>query len=96
MDGQASIPDRGKIFLFSTASRPALRPTLSYIKWVLEVNSPGVKWDESVKLTTHLHVVPRSRMMKLYLHSHICLHGIVLNELSTGTTPPTLIMINNE
>jgi hypothetical protein len=32
----------------------------------------------SVKLTTHLHLVPRSRMVELYLHSPICLHGIVL------------------
>jgi hypothetical protein len=26
-----------------------------------------------------LHLVPRSRMVELYLHSPICLHGIVLN-----------------
>jgi hypothetical protein len=31
------------------------------------------------KLTTHLHVVPRSRMVELYHHSPICLHGLVLN-----------------
>jgi hypothetical protein len=78
MESQASIPDRGKIFLFSTASRSALRPTQPYIQWVLEANSPGVKWDKGLKLTTHLHVMPRSRMVKLYLHSPICLHGIVL------------------
>jgi hypothetical protein len=27
-------------------------------------------------------------MVELYLHSPICLHGIVLNYLSTGTTLP--------
>jgi hypothetical protein len=27
-------------------------------------------------------------MVELYLHSPICLHGVVLNELSTGTTLP--------
>jgi hypothetical protein len=37
---------------------------------------PGV---QSVKLTTHLHLVPRLRIEELYLHSPICLHGIVLN-----------------
>jgi hypothetical protein len=31
-----------------------------------------------VKLTTHLHLVPRSRKVELYLHSPICFHGIVL------------------
>jgi hypothetical protein len=32
-----------------------------------------------VKQTIHLHLVPRSRMAELYLHSLVCLHGIVLN-----------------
>jgi hypothetical protein len=32
-----------------------------------------------VKLTTYLHLVPGSRMMELYLHSPIYLHGIMLN-----------------
>jgi hypothetical protein len=32
-----------------------------------------------VRLTTHLHLVPRSRLVELYLHSLICLHGVVLN-----------------
>jgi hypothetical protein len=32
-----------------------------------------------VKLTTDLHLVPRPRVVELYLHSPICLHGIVLN-----------------
>jgi hypothetical protein len=35
---------------------------------------------------TQLHLVPWSRKVELYLHSHICLHGIVINYLSTGTT----------
>jgi hypothetical protein len=35
------------------------------------------KSSGDVKLTTHLHLVPRSRMVELYLHSPICLHGIV-------------------
>jgi hypothetical protein len=36
--------------------------------------SLGVK-SRCVKLTIHLHLVPRSRMVEVYLH----LHGIVLN-----------------
>jgi hypothetical protein len=32
-----------------------------------------------LKLTTHLHLVPKSRIVELYLHSSISLHGIVLN-----------------
>jgi hypothetical protein len=37
------------------------------------------------KLITHLQVVPRSRMVELYLHSTIRLHDVVFNYLSTGT-----------
>jgi hypothetical protein len=43
-----------------------------------------------VKLTTHLHLSPRSRMVELYLHSLTCLHGAVLNRLSKGETLPFL------
>jgi hypothetical protein len=37
------FPARGEIFLFYTASRPALGPTQSPIQWVQEALSPGVK-----------------------------------------------------
>jgi hypothetical protein len=43
-----------------------------------------------VKLTTHLHVVPRSRKVELYLHSPIHPNNLVLNWLITGTTLPTI------
>jgi hypothetical protein len=48
------------------------------------------KWYQGVKLTTDLHQVLRSTMVALYLHSPICLHGIVLNKLNTGMTLPLL------
>jgi hypothetical protein len=32
-----------------------------------------------VKLTTHLHLVPRSRLVELYLHFLMRLYGMVLN-----------------
>jgi hypothetical protein len=44
------------IFLFTTVSRKALGPTQPPIQWV-----PGAL-SRGVKLTTHLHLVPRSRM----------------------------------
>jgi hypothetical protein len=37
------------------------------------------KCGRGVKLTTHLHLVSRSRMVELYLRSLIRLHGKVLN-----------------
>jgi hypothetical protein len=48
---------------------------------------PGGKSGRGMKLTTHFHPLPRSRKVDLYIHSPICLHGVVLNLLSTGTTP---------
>jgi hypothetical protein len=43
LDGRGWIPGRGKIFLFSTASRPVLGPTQPPIQWVPGTLSPGVK-----------------------------------------------------
>jgi hypothetical protein len=50
------------------------RPDQSTVQWVLGALSRGVKrpWLEG----DHS---PRSRMVELYCHSFICLHGIVLN-----------------
>jgi hypothetical protein len=70
LDGLGSNSRRGKIFLFCTTSRPTLRPVQPPIPWVPGVKQPG-------------HVVPRSRMVELYLHSLIRFHGVVFNELST-------------
>jgi hypothetical protein len=50
---------------------------------------PGLS-DMSVKLTAHFHLVPRLRMVELYIHFPIRLHGVVFNSLSTGTTLPFL------
>jgi hypothetical protein len=43
LDGRGLIPGRGKIFLFSTVSRPARRSTQPPIQWVLAALSLGVK-----------------------------------------------------
>jgi hypothetical protein len=42
--------------------------------------------DWGVKLTVHLHLVPRSRKVELFFHFPIHLHGVVLNLLITETT----------
>jgi hypothetical protein len=36
-------------------------------------------FPRGVKLTTHLHLVLRLKMMELYLHSPVRLQGVVLN-----------------
>jgi hypothetical protein len=52
LDGQGSIPGRGKISPFSIASRPAMGPTQPLIQWVQGslppvVKRPGCKADHS-------------------------------------------------
>jgi hypothetical protein len=68
--GQRSFP-------LASMSRPALGPTQPPVQWVLEVLSPGVKGGRGVMLTTHPHLVPRSRMSRSYTSSPPKrLHGV--------------------
>jgi hypothetical protein len=39
-----------------------------------------------VKVTTDLHLMPRSRMEELYLHNPIRRHGLVLTKLRDSVT----------
>jgi hypothetical protein len=81
LDGRGSIPSRARFF----SAPQRLGPTQAPIQWVPGALPRG--WSgRGVKLTSHVHLVPRSRMVELCLHSPICFHGIVLNELITGTT----------
>jgi hypothetical protein len=51
--GRSSSPGSGMIFLLSTSSRSVLGPTKPSIQWVRGQSS------RVVKLTTHIHLVPR-------------------------------------
>jgi hypothetical protein len=69
-------PERRMIFPL-TVCRPALGPTQPPVQWVPGVLSPGVKRGRGVNLTTHPHLVPRSRMSKSYISSPSKrLHGV--------------------
>jgi hypothetical protein len=66
-----------KDFFLASASTPALGPTQPPIQWVLGVVSAGVKHSWGMMLTTHPHLVPRSRMSRSYTSSPPeCLHGM--------------------
>jgi hypothetical protein len=60
---------KGKDFPAASASRPALGPTQPPVQLVPGVLSPGVKRSRGVTLTTHPHLVPRSRMSRSYISS---------------------------
>jgi hypothetical protein len=76
--GRNSSPGKVKNFHFSTSSRPALGPTQPPVQWVLRASFPGKSY-RNVKLTTHLQQVPSQENVNLYIHSPICLHGILFN-----------------
>jgi hypothetical protein len=67
---RGSIPGRDeRIFPLASVSRPALGPTQPPVQWVPGVLSPGLKHGQGVTLTTHPHLVPRSRMIRSYISS---------------------------
>jgi hypothetical protein len=80
---------RGLGIFFTTAYRTALGPTEPLIQWVL-----GALSGRSMKLTTHLHLVPRSKNEWMYTYTPtIRLHGVVLS-YSTGTILPAIFSPN--
>jgi hypothetical protein len=78
LDDRGSIPDQGqRIYLLAPASRLVLGPTQPPVQCVPLVLSPGIKGSRGVTLTTHLHLVPRSRMSRSYTSSPLRrLHGV--------------------
>jgi hypothetical protein len=78
LDGRRSIPRRGKIFFSTPVSTPALGPTQPSIQWVPGAHLAGLK-RPGREADHSLHIVSRSRMVQLHLHSPIYIHGVVLN-----------------
>jgi hypothetical protein len=77
-DSSVGIAGLG-IFLFTTASRTALGPTQPPIQWIplappLAVKRPGHEADHSLPSNDKV-----KEWVELYLHSPICLHGVVLS-----------------
>jgi hypothetical protein len=62
-------PAKAKNFPLVSASRPVLGPTDIPVQWVPCVLSSEIKRGRSVTLTTHLHLVMRSRMSRSYTSS---------------------------
>jgi hypothetical protein len=75
------------IFLFTTASRTALRPTQPLIQWALGALSAGVKRPGCEVDHSPPSSVEVKEWVELYLHSPIRPHGLVLS-WSTGKILP--------
>jgi hypothetical protein len=87
----STLHQRRQIFLFSIKSRSTLGPIRLPTQSVLWFFPRG--WSGMcVKLTTHLHLLPRLRKVELYMDSSIRLHLMVLNERIT--TLQLNLMIN--
>jgi hypothetical protein len=78
LDGRDLILGRSKVFLFSTATRPALRPTQAPIHWVKKVLLPEVKRPgrEADHLPPFNAQVTKDGVISALT---LCRHGIVLN-----------------
>jgi hypothetical protein len=93
LDGWGLIPGRYKrvVCTLQRPDRLCIRPSLLY---------NGDRGEGELNLATHLHLVPTSKMVELYIHSPLRLHGVELNELSTGTLlftlPPRLYCVGDE
>jgi len=63
---RGSIPGRGeKMFPLASVSRPGPRPSVSCTMGT-GGSFPGVNQGRGVTLTTHPHLVPRSRISRSY------------------------------
>jgi hypothetical protein len=76
-----------KVFFFSIAIKLTLGPTQTTIKWVPGAISLGVN-RPVLKMPAHIRLVPRSRIVELYLHALIRFYGMMLNWLRTCTILP--------
>jgi hypothetical protein len=54
-------------------ARPASYPMVTWD------NFPSNKAGKVAKLTTQLQLLPRSKIVELFLYSLLCFHGIVIN-----------------
>jgi hypothetical protein len=78
LDDRGSIFGRGKGLFFSPIHPDRLWAPQSPIQWVPGVLFPGVKCGWGVTLTTHLHLVPRSRMSRSYTSTMACSGTVLL------------------
>jgi hypothetical protein len=94
LDGLGSVPGMARFF-----SSPWLWGPLSLLSNVCSGRFPRGLSGRGVKLTTHLHQLPRSRMVELYFHPPIragrrgfsSRHGkIVLFSMALGPTQPPI------
>jgi hypothetical protein len=89
LDGWSSIPGTGKIYL-------SLGPTEPPVQWVPGVKRPGLK------LTTHLHIMPRSGIVELYLQVPLVrLYSVLLDHLKhrgnfTCKSGPSILRVKAE
>jgi hypothetical protein len=82
---------RQKDFSLVSVSRPALELTQPPVQWVPGILSPGLNRGRGVTLTTHPHLVPRSRVNRSSASSpsscSMACCGIALTLVISSYTP---------
>jgi hypothetical protein len=90
LDERGSILGRGKgiFFPLASVSRTALGPTQPPVQWVLDFLSLGVNSGRRVTLTTHPHLIPRSRIP-------LCAYMVVAGQLYFLYVPKANVYVKN-
>jgi hypothetical protein len=83
-DGLVSIPSRSNRLFSSPHRADRLWGPHNLLCNGYRGLFPQRESGRSVKLTTHLYLVPMSTMVEVYLHSLMYLHGMVLNNYVQG------------
>jgi hypothetical protein len=79
VESELNLWQEQEMFFLPKTSRLAVRPTQPHVQWTSGLFSSGLSgW--SIKLTIHLHLVPRLRMFGAIPSFHCC-----VAYLSTGT-----------
>jgi hypothetical protein len=86
LDGQGWIPGRGRKSFSSPQCPDRLCDPPSLLPNGYQGLFPRKCGSRDVKSTIHLHLVSRSKIVELSLHSPRRLRGVVLNELRTRIT----------
>jgi hypothetical protein len=74
LDVQTSNPGSLKIYLYSTASRPGLRPSQQSIQWVLGTFPTNIERPERETRRTSPCSTKEHNGGTTHVHSSICLH----------------------
>jgi hypothetical protein len=93
LDDRATEVRGKRIFPVTSVSRPAMGSTQHPVQWVAGLIFPGLTRGRGVTLTTHPHLVPKSRMSRSYTSAPPCVFVGVLWDCFTFQMLPGCVCL---